>query len=188
MYFTVAEVPESYHISVGSGWAGKRHPDVSGEYHLYDFEQKCVDDGILIYKHTDWFSRLYLLNLTDSWIVVYKMYGEDLWDGDILLKRPINQYETSLIAPEDGWYFSHDAVGGKKYIQDTGIRVALPSTHKAVAVVCSLFGLLATILLFAFAVFKIGLFPGFQKSLIKQLERIKNGVVSRLQKVIDQAS
>ena len=150
------------------------------------FPQRCVDDGVLIYKQR--FSRLYLLNLTDSWVVVYKIYGKDLWDGDILLKRPINQYETSLIAPEDGWYFSYDAVGGKKYIQDTGIRVALPSTHKAVAVVCSLFGLLATILLFAFAVFKIGLFPGFQKSLIKQLERIKNGVVSRLQKVIDQAS
>merc|ERR1711982_285290 len=99
------------------------------------------------------------------------MYGEDLWDGDILLKRPINQHETSLIAPEDGWYFSYDAVGGKKYIQDTGIRVAQPSSPKTVAVVCSLFGLLAAILLSAFAVFKMGLFPVFKKSLIKQLER-----------------
>ena len=40
--YLVAEIPESYQITVGSGWAGKRHPDVSGEYELYDFDQGRV--------------------------------------------------------------------------------------------------------------------------------------------------
>ena len=84
--------------------------------------QISQDDGFLIYKHTGIIQyRYYLLNVTNSWIVVEKIYGKDLWDGDVLLRRPIKR--RSLIAPKDGWYFSYDAADGKHYVLDSNIKV-----------------------------------------------------------------
>ena len=173
--YSVAQIPESYTITVGSGWAHRRHPTVAGEYQLDGFYKKCAGGAFLIYKHTGhkYYPEIYLLNVTNSWIVVERIFGKNLWNGDILLKRPIDG-KKSLVVPEDGWYFSFDAAGGKKFIQDSDIKVYHynPPTASAIILYCILacFGFL---MLAAFVIFKMGMFPGLKKSLLERLERMR---------------
>ena len=70
-------IPESYEITLGNDWAGKRYADIAGNYKLHRFDKTCVDDGYLIYKHKgpSYNSDFYLLNVTDS--VAGKQYIED---------------------------------------------------------------------------------------------------------------
>ena len=170
-------IPESYEITLGNDWAGKRYADIAGNYKLHRFDKTCVDDGYLIYKHKgpSYNSDFYLLNVTDSWIVVEYSWRSDVWNGNILLKRPIN--DTSSFAPEDVWYFSYDSVAGKQYIEDTNIKIRYPHSptpdkEKTDIVIFSLCGVAGVLLLLALTAFKMDWFPGAKKSISKWLRPI----------------
>ena len=83
--YLVAEIPESYQITVGSGWAGKRHPDVSGEYQLYDFDQGRVHT-----KEDYEFSNL-LLKVFVGQQQKHNFSGEYILSLSFIIAPPIKQ-------------------------------------------------------------------------------------------------